>query len=92
MGTHGIFRVPEPFNEPVRAYEPGSPEREELRRRLDDLSSQRIDIPLAIGGEEGGEEGVKNLLEERRGDGFRLEAGGIDGANDGKEFVPSEIW
>jgi 1-pyrroline-5-carboxylate dehydrogenase len=52
MSAHGIFRVPEPYNEPVRGYEPGSPEREELRRRLEDLSSQRLDIPLVIGGEE----------------------------------------
>ncbi|HET9115837.1 MAG TPA: L-glutamate gamma-semialdehyde dehydrogenase [Gaiellaceae bacterium] len=51
MSTHGIFRVPEPYNEPVKGYEPGSPEREELRRRLEELSSQRLAIPLVIGGE-----------------------------------------
>jgi len=52
MSDHGIFRVPEPYNEPVRGYEPGSPERDELRRRLDELSSQRLEIPLVIGGED----------------------------------------
>jgi 1-pyrroline-5-carboxylate dehydrogenase len=52
MSSHGIFRVPEPYNEPVLGYEPGSPERTELRRRLDDLASQHLDIPLVIGGEE----------------------------------------
>ncbi|HKI93392.1 MAG TPA: L-glutamate gamma-semialdehyde dehydrogenase [Gaiellaceae bacterium] len=52
MSTHGIFRVPEPYNEPVRSYEPGSAERTELRRRLDELSAQQLDIPLVIGGEE----------------------------------------
>ncbi|MGH2977149.1 MAG: L-glutamate gamma-semialdehyde dehydrogenase [Gaiellaceae bacterium] len=52
MSAHGSFRVPEPYNEPVRGYEPGSPEREELRRRLDELSSQRLEIPLVIGGED----------------------------------------
>jgi 1-pyrroline-5-carboxylate dehydrogenase len=52
MSAHGIFRVPDPYNEPVRGYEPGSPEREELRRRLDELSSQQLEIPLVIGGEE----------------------------------------
>src|SRR3954454_7049517 len=52
MSTHGTFRVPEPINEPVRSYEPGSPEREELRKRLRELESQRLDIPLIIGGEE----------------------------------------
>jgi 1-pyrroline-5-carboxylate dehydrogenase len=52
MSSHGIFRVPEPYNEPVLGYEPGSLERDELRHRLDDLSGQRLEIPLVIGGEE----------------------------------------
>jgi 1-pyrroline-5-carboxylate dehydrogenase len=52
MSSHGIFRVPQPYNEPVLGYEPGSPERDELRHRLDDLSGQRLEIPLVIGGEE----------------------------------------
>jgi 1-pyrroline-5-carboxylate dehydrogenase len=52
MSAHGIFHVPEPRNEPVLGYEPGSPERDELRRRLDELSSQRLELPLVIGGED----------------------------------------
>jgi 1-pyrroline-5-carboxylate dehydrogenase len=52
VSTHGIFRVPEPHNEPVLGYEPGSPERDELRRRLNELSSERLEIPLVIGGED----------------------------------------
>src|SRR5665213_4218205 len=52
MSTHAIFRVPEPINEPVLSYAPGSPEREELRLRLQQLESQQLDIPLVIGGEE----------------------------------------
>jgi 1-pyrroline-5-carboxylate dehydrogenase len=52
MSAHGIFRVPEPHNEPVRSYAPGSPEREELRVRLTEMESQQLDIPLVIGGEE----------------------------------------
>jgi 1-pyrroline-5-carboxylate dehydrogenase len=52
VSVHGIFRVPEPYNEPVLGYEPGSPERDELRRRLDELSRERVDIPLVIGGED----------------------------------------
>jgi 1-pyrroline-5-carboxylate dehydrogenase len=48
----GIFRPPKPVNEPIRDYAPGSPEREELRRRLDQLQSERIELPLVIGGEE----------------------------------------
>jgi 1-pyrroline-5-carboxylate dehydrogenase len=52
VSAHGIFRVPEPHNEPVLGYEPGSPERQELRQCLDDLSGRRLDIPLVIGGED----------------------------------------
>src|SRR5579862_2193822 len=52
MSTHAIFQVPEPYNEPVRSYAPGTPEREELRTRLREMESQRLDLPLVIGGEE----------------------------------------
>jgi 1-pyrroline-5-carboxylate dehydrogenase len=51
MSSHGIFTAPTPVNEPVLAYEPGSPERVELQARLDAMSSERIHIPLVIGGE-----------------------------------------
>jgi 1-pyrroline-5-carboxylate dehydrogenase len=52
MSTHAISRVPEPYNEPVRSYAPGTPEREELRLRLQQMESEQLDIPLVIGGEE----------------------------------------
>src|SRR3954451_6424397 len=42
--------VPEPVNEPVRTYAPGSPERASLERRLKELSAEAIDLPLTIGG------------------------------------------
>jgi len=48
----GTFRLPQPVNEPVRSYASGSPEREELSRRLVELERERIDIPLVIGGRE----------------------------------------
>jgi 1-pyrroline-5-carboxylate dehydrogenase len=52
MSAHAISRVPEPFNEPVRSYAPGTPEREELRVRLAELESKQLELPLVIGGEE----------------------------------------
>src|SRR2546423_1767725 len=52
MSAPGIFRPPTPANEPVKAYAPGSPEREELRTRLRELENDRVEIPLVIGGEE----------------------------------------
>ncbi len=48
----GLFRLPEPHNEAVRNYAPGSPERDELRESLRALQSHQIEIPLVIGGEE----------------------------------------
>jgi 1-pyrroline-5-carboxylate dehydrogenase len=47
-----MFRPPTPQNEPIRDYAPGSREREELRVELAELSSQELEIPLVIGGED----------------------------------------
>jgi 1-pyrroline-5-carboxylate dehydrogenase len=51
VSAPGIFRPPTPFNEPIRSYEPGSPERAELQRRLAEMAGERLSIPLVIGGE-----------------------------------------
>jgi 1-pyrroline-5-carboxylate dehydrogenase len=48
----GIPRVPTPVNDPNKAYLPGSPERAALKARLAEMSGERIEIPLIIGGEE----------------------------------------
>ncbi len=47
-----IFTTPKPENEPIRSYAPGTPERESLKKKLDELASQQIDIPLIIDGKE----------------------------------------
>src|SRR5437763_13763987 len=52
MSAQGTCRVPEPYNEPVRSYAPGTPEREELRVRLTELESKQLELPLVLGGEE----------------------------------------
>ena len=52
MSVPGIFRPPPAVNEPPRDYAPGSPERESLARRLAELSGERLEIPLVIGGED----------------------------------------
>jgi 1-pyrroline-5-carboxylate dehydrogenase len=52
MSAPGIFRPPVPVNEPVRSYEPGSPERTELRARLRQMEGERIHVPLVIGGKD----------------------------------------
>jgi len=42
--------MPPQENEPVLSYAPGSPEREALKDRLKEMSGERIEIPLVIGG------------------------------------------
>ncbi len=48
----GIYKVPVPVNEPVKMYAPGSPERAELKKMLEHLRSEELDIPMYIGGKE----------------------------------------
>ena len=50
--ANGIYQVPEPQNESVRVYAPGSKERKEAQKVYDELYEQSIEIPLYIGGEE----------------------------------------
>jgi 1-pyrroline-5-carboxylate dehydrogenase len=46
-----VTSVPEPVNEPVRSYAPGTPERESLRRRLAELEGERAELTMTVGGE-----------------------------------------
>jgi 1-pyrroline-5-carboxylate dehydrogenase len=48
----GVRRVPQPINDPNRSYAPGSPERAELKARLESMATEKIEIPLIIGGRE----------------------------------------
>jgi len=52
MSRPAIALPPEPRNEPVKDYAPGSPERAELQQRLRELERERIEIPLVIGGKD----------------------------------------
>jgi 1-pyrroline-5-carboxylate dehydrogenase len=51
VSAPGIFRPPAPINEPVLGYAPGSAERAALKARLEQMSAERLHIPLVIGGE-----------------------------------------
>jgi len=46
------LNVPMPTNEPVLEYRPGSPEKARLKKQLDKMLGEQIEIPLIIGGEE----------------------------------------
>jgi len=50
--SKGVFFVPEATNEPVLSYAPGSPEKIELKKALDEAKNTLVDIPMYIGGEE----------------------------------------
>jgi 1-pyrroline-5-carboxylate dehydrogenase len=49
---NGIFRVPQPANEPARSYAPGTPERAALKSRLGELLGRQTEVPMIIGGKE----------------------------------------
>ena len=44
--------VPEPVNEPVRCYAPGTAERESLQRRIAELAGERHELAMTVGGEQ----------------------------------------
>lgn len=50
--TKGFFNVPQPHNEQVLNYGPGSAERAALKAALESARSKQIDIPMYIGGKE----------------------------------------
>jgi 1-pyrroline-5-carboxylate dehydrogenase len=49
---NAVINVPEPKNEPVKTYAPGTPEREELSTKIKEQRADSFEIPLFIGGEE----------------------------------------
>lgn len=50
--NNSIIQPPEPINEPVYSYGPGSIERRELEQALAEAAAKCIEIPLIIGGKE----------------------------------------
>ncbi len=48
----GFFNIPQPENEPILSYSPGSREKRELKIMLRELSLKKTDIPMIIGGQE----------------------------------------
>ena len=48
---NNLFYTPEPINEPVRGYVPGSSEREELLAEVNRRAQEIVEIPIVVGGE-----------------------------------------
>lgn len=60
--SKGIFNVPKAYNEVVKSYAPGTPEREQVKKAFSELYNSTVDIPLYIGGEEVRTGSTKNLF------------------------------
>ena len=50
--SNSVASTPFPVNEPVCRYQPGSAEKESLKKRLRAMLAEQIEIPLIIGGKE----------------------------------------
>ena len=50
--SNAYFKVPEPINEPVKTYAPGTPERTSILEKLKEMGSDQVEVPLIIGGKE----------------------------------------
>ncbi|MEM8847084.1 MAG: L-glutamate gamma-semialdehyde dehydrogenase [Bacteroidota bacterium] len=48
----GFFQVPTAFNEPVKSYAPGTPERESVLKQYKEYYNSQVEVPLYIGAEE----------------------------------------
>ena len=49
---NGIVSTPQPVNEPIKAYAPGSPEKASLKAKIGEMLAEEIEMPLIIGGKE----------------------------------------
>ncbi|HPM29515.1 MAG TPA: L-glutamate gamma-semialdehyde dehydrogenase [Chryseolinea sp.] len=50
--ANGFFNVPLPKNETVLSYAPGTKERTALKKAIEEMRAQVLDIPMYIGGDE----------------------------------------
>ncbi|MEM9077028.1 MAG: L-glutamate gamma-semialdehyde dehydrogenase [Bacteroidota bacterium] len=48
----GFFQVPTAFNEPVKSYAPGTPERDSVLKQYKDYYNSKVEVPLYIGSQE----------------------------------------
>lgn len=50
--SKGLYHIPKAYNEPILDYAPGSPERAKVKKALQEMKSEVVDIPMIIGGKE----------------------------------------
>ena len=50
--NNGVINIPQPINEPILSYAPGSAEKKAIKVVLAEMAAKELDIPLIIGGKE----------------------------------------
>jgi 1-pyrroline-5-carboxylate dehydrogenase len=50
--ANGVFSIPFPENDVIRSYAPGTKDKALLKKRIKELKSEVLDIPIIIGGKE----------------------------------------
>ena len=50
--SNAYFQLTQPINDPIRNYEPGSPDKALLKQTLAQMQSEEIEVPIFIGGQE----------------------------------------
>jgi 1-pyrroline-5-carboxylate dehydrogenase len=50
--SNAYFQLPEPINDPIRNYEPGSPDKALLKQTLVQMQGEEIEVPIIIGDQE----------------------------------------
>jgi 1-pyrroline-5-carboxylate dehydrogenase len=58
-----VSRIPVPANEPVRQYQPGSHERAVLESKIKEMTGQRAELTMTIGGKEQMPQGDLDLVD-----------------------------
>ncbi|MCG8635236.1 MAG: L-glutamate gamma-semialdehyde dehydrogenase [Desulfobacterales bacterium] len=48
--TNSVFTLPAPYNEPVKNFAPGSPERTQLKAELERQMGETVEVPVVING------------------------------------------
>ncbi len=49
--TNSVFTLPEPYNEPIKTFAPGSPERGLLKSELERQMDVQVEVPVIINGQ-----------------------------------------
>lgn len=48
----GVYKLPNITNEPIKSYAPGSPERADLKAKIEEIKNKVVDLPMIIDGKE----------------------------------------